>query len=241
MMAGSSEREVFMCLLPQEGQDERSFEEIRIFDYVAAYSATGCPPVPCPQFPTFPAERVALNMPPLFEPVSVPIPAGHMPTTLQRYQPTSADGETLCNISAQPDYEMYSFEELHCFALSPTPQVITLLDHDVEMSSDDTHQSLSPLIPSLLPTPSFDTPIPVAVPKPPRLPVHPLPIPTAPVLPSLIPDIPVQTRPRGVTIRIPPLTAVGTLQDHVSPVYVDRSKDGLPIRRMPKRRILDQA
>ncbi|KAI1790316.1 hypothetical protein LXA43DRAFT_1016598 [Ganoderma leucocontextum] len=49
-------------------EQEESFEERRVLDYLNAYRTTGRPPVPCPPQPTDPTQRAALGYPPLFQP-----------------------------------------------------------------------------------------------------------------------------------------------------------------------------
>jgi len=61
-------REVYMGVPAVRGEKEQSYEECRVADYSKAYQTTGRPPLPCPQQPTNPTERVALGLPPLFEP-----------------------------------------------------------------------------------------------------------------------------------------------------------------------------
>jgi len=61
-------KEVYMGIPAVRGEKEESYEENRMADYLKAYQATGRPPQPCPQQPTAPSERIALGLPPLFEP-----------------------------------------------------------------------------------------------------------------------------------------------------------------------------
>ncbi|KAI0800192.1 hypothetical protein C8Q74DRAFT_397137 [Fomes fomentarius] len=110
---------------------DQSFEEQRYQDYVQAYIATRTAPRPVPPLPADPQQRVALGLPPLFEPYSeleggstLPngtglatgsaIPAGNLeaqafsPTKLQEY----GSDAIFHSIVAQREYSMYSFEEL---------------------------------------------------------------------------------------------------------------------------------
>ncbi|TFK50843.1 hypothetical protein OE88DRAFT_1659946 [Heliocybe sulcata] len=41
--------ETFQSIIYLPGSEERSFEELRIMDYLFAYSTTSAPPVPCPE------------------------------------------------------------------------------------------------------------------------------------------------------------------------------------------------
>ncbi|KAH7920612.1 hypothetical protein BV22DRAFT_1039664 [Leucogyrophana mollusca] len=50
-----------------------SFEELRIEDYLKAYSTTGRPPPPCPLEPSTPNARAALGLPPLFQAIPVDV------------------------------------------------------------------------------------------------------------------------------------------------------------------------
>ncbi|EEB93388.1 hypothetical protein MPER_07960 [Moniliophthora perniciosa FA553] len=65
--------EQFMCIpaVLQDGAGGKSFEEVRIDDYIRSYSTTGRPPPPCPQEPKLPTERAARGLPPLFEPIVI--------------------------------------------------------------------------------------------------------------------------------------------------------------------------
>ncbi|KAH9485855.1 hypothetical protein JR316_0002770 [Psilocybe cubensis] len=52
------------------GPNSKSFEEVRIEDYIKAYQTTGRPPLPVPQEPVDEFQRKTLNLPPLFKPYS---------------------------------------------------------------------------------------------------------------------------------------------------------------------------
>jgi hypothetical protein len=112
-----------------------SAKEIRTQDYLSAYSTTGRPPIPVPQDPAGERERVALGLPPLFEPHlevfgSEPTTPAHAksPSTLtfgavkavtepsqlpkvHVFQPlASSDGETYYSMSALPEFKFFSHE-----------------------------------------------------------------------------------------------------------------------------------
>ncbi|KAJ3575082.1 hypothetical protein NP233_g1318 [Leucocoprinus birnbaumii] len=59
-------------------ENGKSFEEVRVDDYLQSYTRTGRPPQPVAQVPTGDKERSALGLPPLFKPISEhdPILAG---------------------------------------------------------------------------------------------------------------------------------------------------------------------
>ncbi|KAJ7289316.1 hypothetical protein C8J57DRAFT_1277334, partial [Mycena rebaudengoi] len=70
-MASTSESRETCMSLPESvapGPQSRSFEEVRIADYLTSYRASGRPPQPVPPLPTNAAERAALRLPPLFVP-----------------------------------------------------------------------------------------------------------------------------------------------------------------------------
>lgn len=60
---------IFMTIASVAGLQNKSFEEVRIDDYLKAYTTTGRPPPPVPQTPTGDNERIALGLPILFKPV----------------------------------------------------------------------------------------------------------------------------------------------------------------------------
>jgi hypothetical protein len=113
-----------------------SAKEIRTQDYLTAYSTTGRPPIPVPQDPAGERERVALGLPPLFEP-HVEVLSGSEPTTpalvksqstftfgavkavtepsqlpkVHLFQPLAGnDGEAYYTISALPEFKFFSHE-----------------------------------------------------------------------------------------------------------------------------------
>jgi len=104
-------REIFMNIPAARGQAEQCFEELRMSDYLKAYSATGRSPQPCPPLPLHPAERAQLGLPPHFQPY---IEVGGLPSTedpvavtLQLHGSTS-DGPPPQELSAVPDTQMFS-------------------------------------------------------------------------------------------------------------------------------------
>ncbi|KAF8815975.1 hypothetical protein BYT27DRAFT_7185704 [Phlegmacium glaucopus] len=58
----------FMSIVTAPGPESKSFEEIRIDDYIKAYQSTGQPPQPCPEEPADDSQRASINLPPLFKP-----------------------------------------------------------------------------------------------------------------------------------------------------------------------------
>ncbi|PCH35642.1 hypothetical protein WOLCODRAFT_139998 [Wolfiporia cocos MD-104 SS10] len=133
-------RAIYMNIPARRGPQEESFEERRVQDYLHSYRTTGAPPKSCPQVPTGAAERAAMGLPPLFEPlIEVPSLLPTTPITPPRIQvngiatsigagPPSANLETQAfrstsetadngiawfqSIVLQPEYKAYSFEEL---------------------------------------------------------------------------------------------------------------------------------
>jgi len=61
-------RDIFMGVPATRPQPEISYEEQRTQDYIKAYQKTGKPPQPVPQHPADADQRLALGLPPLFEP-----------------------------------------------------------------------------------------------------------------------------------------------------------------------------
>ncbi|KAF9016104.1 hypothetical protein BDZ89DRAFT_415563 [Hymenopellis radicata] len=107
-----STHELWMCA-PEamlNGPQCLSFEELRVADYLKAYTATGRPPVPPPALPAKAAARAALNLPPLFEPTSRVKEDDD--EDLQLYEPTRNGEEVFHSISANDKWKQWSFEEL---------------------------------------------------------------------------------------------------------------------------------
>ncbi|KAF8652618.1 hypothetical protein AX16_004307 [Volvariella volvacea WC 439] len=129
-MSSTSSHPLTMMSIPVvHGPFSRSFEEVRIEDYIKAYSTTGRPPMPCPQTPTSDTERISQGLPLLFR----PYPESQMSVShldLQASQPYTtvkeAD-ETFESICCVPGFRTYSHEEMRYFAYAagfrhpPTP------------------------------------------------------------------------------------------------------------------------
>ncbi|KAK7040690.1 hypothetical protein VNI00_009596 [Paramarasmius palmivorus] len=100
--------------ISQAVQGVKSFEEVRIDDYLLSYSTTGRPPPPCPQEPKDPALRATQGLPPLFEPTvdtkTVEIPESQW--QLMDSGPFESPEGTLWSITAGGERSSWSFEEL---------------------------------------------------------------------------------------------------------------------------------
>ncbi|KAF9476668.1 hypothetical protein BDN70DRAFT_923141 [Pholiota conissans] len=121
---------IFMSIAEALGPASKSFEEVRIEDYIKAYQTTGRPPAPVPQEPVDEMMRKTLNLPPLFKPYPVPWTGTStaLATTPQRitnpaelppaqeYRMRSTDADKFCNISCMHEYEFFSHEELRYYA-----------------------------------------------------------------------------------------------------------------------------
>ncbi|PPQ68945.1 hypothetical protein CVT26_001816 [Gymnopilus dilepis] len=121
----------------------KSFEEVRIQDYIQSYQTTGRPPQPVPQEPKDEAQRKAMNLPPLFQPYvdGKPTSAGALgtasvvggpgglqplvkvaimdPNSLplgQEFRERTIQGEKYQSISTMAAYENFSHEELRYYA-----------------------------------------------------------------------------------------------------------------------------
>ncbi|TCD67759.1 hypothetical protein EIP91_011945 [Steccherinum ochraceum] len=68
---GSRPDDVLMGVPRVPPSPEISYEEQRFQDYLKAYQTTGRPPLPVPETPAGAEERLALGLPPLFEPYVV--------------------------------------------------------------------------------------------------------------------------------------------------------------------------
>ncbi|KAF8910789.1 hypothetical protein CPB85DRAFT_667640 [Mucidula mucida] len=107
-----STHELWICA-PEamvEGPQCISFEELRVADYLKAYTATGRPPVPPPALPANAAARAALHLPPLFAPTSRL--KENDDEDLQLYEPTRNGEEIFQSIVAHEKWKQWSFEEL---------------------------------------------------------------------------------------------------------------------------------
>ncbi|KAF8058676.1 hypothetical protein FPV67DRAFT_1523337 [Lyophyllum atratum] len=137
-MSLSSPDSLFMCVAVAHETPGKSFEELRIDDYLHFYTTTGRPPPPCPQEPTDDAQRERLGLPALFKRYSersitssaststTPTSPADLPDA-QNFYTTMHEGETLHSMSAIPAYKTFSHEELRYYAYvkghknSPTP------------------------------------------------------------------------------------------------------------------------
>ncbi|KAL0579409.1 hypothetical protein V5O48_002580 [Marasmius crinis-equi] len=110
------DEEQFVCIsvASEDGSGQKSFEEVRIDDYLKAYSTTGRPPQPCPQEPKLPAERAALGLPPLFEPtkISKTSNVSDLPEWQTFSAPLSSAEGSIYSITALNEYSAFSFEEI---------------------------------------------------------------------------------------------------------------------------------
>ncbi|KAF9465219.1 hypothetical protein BDZ94DRAFT_1254819 [Collybia nuda] len=126
---------IFMSIETVHGPPGKSFEEVRIEDYLKAYSTTGRPPLPCPQDPADANQRVLMSLPPLFKPYSersllggpssqplLPSPIQTRPANpaelpdAQAFFTSTVEGEIYHSISAMPRYNAFSPEELRFYA-----------------------------------------------------------------------------------------------------------------------------
>lgn len=131
---------------------EQSFEELRVKDYVKAYTATGRPPAPVPDLPNTPNARYALGLPPIFSPIPIESTPSVSSTgivaekaitnpsdlpTIQVFQATKTPIEgQFQSITAQPTFSLFSYEELRLYAylsgniMPPTPLPSEILSSD---------------------------------------------------------------------------------------------------------------
>ncbi|KAF8161612.1 hypothetical protein B0H34DRAFT_701782 [Crassisporium funariophilum] len=132
----SSADGLLMSIAVALSEPGKSFEEVRIDDYIKAYLATSGPPLPVPQVPTDEFERTALNLPPLFKPlpvrpsslaVALPLEssslsvkpkitnAAQLPLG-QEFRLLSTDGEKYHCITCMSEYANFSQEEMRYHA-----------------------------------------------------------------------------------------------------------------------------
>ncbi|KAJ4480247.1 hypothetical protein J3R30DRAFT_3370995 [Lentinula aciculospora] len=129
----------------EAGPSQKSYEEVRIDDYLLAYKTTGKPPLPCPQEPVLAHERAARRLPPLFQPTVLPAHSTSEVSTgnndsLPEWQlfaetrsssgPGSLTMDKLQSITAAEQYAGLSFEELRCHAyragrVTPPPHILS--------------------------------------------------------------------------------------------------------------------
>ncbi|KAF9442405.1 hypothetical protein P691DRAFT_810691 [Macrolepiota fuliginosa MF-IS2] len=124
----------YMCIPSALIDKGKSFEEVRMDDYIQAYMTTSKPPQPVPRLPAGDKERSSLGLPPLFKPVSEydPILASRpkessfsssqlsgsrkkdladIPAT-QDFKGEKVGAETFYTISCSEPYTWFSPEEL---------------------------------------------------------------------------------------------------------------------------------
>lgn len=132
-----------MCTVQKPPEPEQSFEELRVKEYIKAYTTTGRPPAPIPDLPNTPNARHALGLPQLFAPIQIESTPSMSPTgipaekaiispndlpTIQVFQSTKTpiDGQ-FQSITAQTTFSLFSYEELRLYAylsgniMPPTP------------------------------------------------------------------------------------------------------------------------
>lgn len=114
-------------------ENGKSFEEVRIDDYIQSYMANGRPPQSVAQVPTGDKERLALGLPPLFKPISEhdPVLAGRPKETnnagprktnpadipaAQDFKGEKIGAETFFTICYSEPYTWFSPEELRYYA-----------------------------------------------------------------------------------------------------------------------------
>ncbi|KAI0821327.1 hypothetical protein BC629DRAFT_1460027 [Irpex lacteus] len=104
-------REVFMNIPAVRGQLEQSFEELRVHDYIKAYSATGRPPQPVPPLPLHPGDRARAGLPPLFVPYvevnGVPSQDDSMAMSMLMNEPP-VTGPPPQDLNALPDVQTFT-------------------------------------------------------------------------------------------------------------------------------------
>ncbi|KAH8103447.1 hypothetical protein BXZ70DRAFT_925679 [Cristinia sonorae] len=99
-------RETYMGVPAVRPPLDFSYEEQRIQDYIKAYTTTGQPPQPVPETPTGAAERLALGLPPLFEPYVEGGGVGTVP-------PTSVS--LSASVSNDPIRTLENLPDMHLF------------------------------------------------------------------------------------------------------------------------------
>ncbi|KAG1867037.1 hypothetical protein C8R48DRAFT_703994 [Suillus tomentosus] len=153
LSSSTKDYEIFMSTVQKPPEPEQSFEEVRMKDYIKAYTATGRPPVPVPDLPTTPNARYALGLPPIFSPIPIESTPSISPAsivaekaitntsdlpTIQVFQATKTPIEgQFQSITAQPTFSFFSYEELRLYAYlsgnimppTPLPSEIPSLDN----------------------------------------------------------------------------------------------------------------
>jgi hypothetical protein len=150
--SSTKDYEIFMSTVQKPPESEQSFEELRVKDYIKAYTATGRPPAPVPDLPNTPNARHALGLPPMFSPISIESTPSISSTgtvaekaitnpsdlpTIQVFQATKSPIEgQFQSITAQPTFSFFSYEELRLYAylsgniMPPTPLPSEILPSD---------------------------------------------------------------------------------------------------------------
>ncbi|KAL1743796.1 hypothetical protein HDZ31DRAFT_64672 [Schizophyllum fasciatum] len=165
--ASSSRGKVtFMSINVVPGQPESSFEELRVQDYLKAYTTTGKPPPPVPAQPADAAGRSAMGLPPLFEGVLIDESSGapeapaatHVAYTdpaklppAQEFSPYEDPQERVKyqSICCHPSYQAFSPEELRYWAYlgghkePPTPVKMSPFTIVPQASSSTSRPSLT--------------------------------------------------------------------------------------------------
>lgn len=141
-----------MCTVQKPPEPEQSFEELRVQDYLKAYTATGRPPAPVPDQPLTTNARHALGLPPPFSPIQIEstpsmstavvaaekaITTSSDLPTIQIFQATKIpiDGQ-FQSITVQTTFSHFSYEELRLYAylsgniMPPTPLPSDILSSD---------------------------------------------------------------------------------------------------------------
>ncbi|KAI0343588.1 hypothetical protein BDW22DRAFT_1356049 [Trametopsis cervina] len=83
--------------------------ELRVADYIKAYTTTGRPPAPCPPLPLHPADRIQAGLPPLFQPyVEVDGKPFTEDSLVLSLQLNSSTGPPPQDVTALPDVQIFS-------------------------------------------------------------------------------------------------------------------------------------
>ncbi|KAG2158652.1 uncharacterized protein EDB93DRAFT_557560 [Suillus bovinus] len=139
--------EIFMSTVQKPPEPEQSFEELRVKEYIKAYTATGRPPAPVPELPNTPNARYALGLPAIFSPIPIESTPSISPAsivaekaitnpsdlpTIQVFQSTKTPIEgQFQSITAQPTFSFFSYEELRFYAylsgniMPPTTDILS--------------------------------------------------------------------------------------------------------------------
>ncbi|KAI5891506.1 uncharacterized protein SCHCODRAFT_02629298 [Schizophyllum commune H4-8] len=170
--ASSSRGKVtFMSINVVPGQPESSFEELRVQDYLKAYTTTGKPPPPVPEQPPDAQTRATLGLPPLFRGVLIDESTGAIeappapqevytdPAKLPPAQEFTVYEDTnervkYQSICCHPSYQKFTPEELRYYAYlrghkePPTPVKMSpfgVVEASTTSSSSSTSTSRPPI------------------------------------------------------------------------------------------------